>query len=297
MMPSPPYFTPSDGSVSLSPWMHRVGAEWKPLETALADWNPGTTLDIAREFTIDLEQVRAECGLPDDAQIRIASSWHSDSSKMGGRIFVAELTGRTVNHVRGELDGMLIGGRVHLRTTVTAGDSISTRDGAPSEPGSILFEDVHAIALGEDDGRFPVCVDDFTRTPYDPDASWFFEVDTSDLSAPFIAGSVLHMNSRDKKLVAATVADSPTPIQRQLVQELSHSLASHLLYLAMQIDEAEPLGDPTDWPIGSLGATFALFLRDANVSGTLLRAGIDARARLRATVEGTTRRQGKGRTF
>jgi hypothetical protein len=296
-MSAPPFFKPSPGRINVSAWKRSLGTDWIPLESALTDWNPGTSLDISRELSIDLSGLRAECGLPDRTPVRITVSWSSDASKMGGRVLLLELHEEGAPRLLGTLDGMRIGGRVHLRTTVSACSGTWGVDGAPTSPGSVLFEDTHSISLGEDSGRFPVCVDDFTNTPYDHDASWFFEIDSSDLSVPFIAGSVLHLNSRDEKLVNATVADAPSAVQKVLVQELSHGLSNHLLDLAMLVDQAEPLGAPSDWPVGSLGATLALILNGANLSGANLSGSVESRARLRATVEGTNRRQGKGRAF
>lgn len=296
-MNHPPYLVPSEERIVFADWTRRVGEEWEELDTTLADWNAGTSLEISRTYEIDPEAVRSDCGLAENSAIRVTVSWSSDSTKMGGVVAGDVVIDSAQRNIRGRLDGMEIGGTLTLRTTVTAVPASGSDDGAPAGPGTVLYEDKHILVLGDDDGKFPVCIDDFSKTPYDPDASWFFEVDTSDLNASFISASVLHLNSRDSKLVEATVAEKPKPAQRTLLGELSHGLSAHLLQLAMTIDRHEDLEGPESWPVGSLGAMFALLLERSGLSGSNLDGGIDEFSRLRARIEGITRREGKGRAF
>lgn len=292
-----PYLVPGSDRISLGEWTRRSDAEWVPLDVEMLEWNPGTDLDIARTYQIDVSAVIDDCGLSEHSAIRIAVSWFSDSTKMGGMVALDVVVDANQRTIRGRLDGMEIGGLLTLRTTVTAVPAAGSEDGAPQSPGTVLYEDSQLLVLGGDDGKFPVCVDDFATTGYDPDASWFLEVDTTDLTSSFISAAVLHINSRDKKLVQATVAETPTSTQKTLLRELSHGLSAHLLYMAMEVDRVEALEEPGSWPFGSLGAMFALLLEQSDLSAANLNGGIEMQARLRARVEGITRRQGKGRAF
>lgn len=296
-MANPPYLVPSDEWISFDAWTRRVGDDWEELDTILPDWNAGTNIEISRTYEIDADAIRNDCGLADHSAIRVTVSWSSDSTKMGGVVAGDVVIDAAQRNIRGRLDGMEIGGTLTLRTTVTAVPAPGSEDGAPTGPGTVLFEDKRLLVLGDDDGKFPVCIDDFSQTSYDADASWFFEVDTSDLSASFISATVLHLNSRDRRLIEATVAEKPTPTQKTLLGELSHGLSSHLLQLAMAIDRHEALEGPDKWPVGSLGAMFSLLLDRSGLSGGNLGGGIEEISRLRARVEGITRREGKGRAF
>lgn len=296
-MLNPPHLLPSEEHIAFAEWTRRVGDDWEILDTEMPDWNPGTNIEISRTYEIDADAVRSDCELAVNSGIRVTVSWSSDSTKMGGVIASDVVVDSAQRNIRGRLDGMEIGGTLTLRTTVTAVPAAGSGDGAPIGPGTIIFEDEQLLVLGDDEGKFPVCIDDFAKTSYDPDASWFFEVDTTDLAASFISASVLHLNSRDEKLVQATVAETPTPTQKTLLREMSHGLSSHLLYLAMEIDRHEELQDPENWPVGSVGAMFALLLERSGLSGSDLGGGIDEMSRLHARVEGITRREGKGRAF
>lgn len=292
-----PYLVPSEERIEFEDWTRRVGDDWRVLEDRIPDWNPGTDLEISRPYEIDLDGIRADCGLADHSAVRVTVSWSSDSTKMGGIVALDIVVDEKQRSIRGRLDGMEIGGRLTLRTTVTAVPAAGSEEGSPTSPGTVLYEDSQTVLLGDDEGKFPVCIDDFAHTPFDPDASWYFEVDSTDLTASFNSASVLHLNERDEKLVKATTAETPTPAQKTLLRELSHGLSTHMLHLAMEIDRVEELGEVSSWPVGSLGAMFALLLEQAQLSGSNLGGGLDQIARLRASLEGITRRQGKGRPF
>lgn len=292
-----PYLVPSKERIEFEDWTRRVGEDWRVLEDGIPDWNPGTDLEISRPYEIDLDGIRADCGLAAHSAVRVTVSWSSDSTKMGGIVALDIVVDEKQRSIRGRLDGMEIGGRLTLRTTVTAVPAAGSEEGSPTSPGTVLYEDSQTVLLGDDEGKFPVCIDDFAHTPFDPDASWYFEVDSTDLTASFNSASVLHLNERDEKLVKATTAETPTPAQKTLLRELSHGLSTHMLHLAMEIDRVEELGEVSSWPVGSLGAMFALLLEQAQLSGSNLGGGLDQIARLRASLEGITRRQGKGRPF
>ncbi|MFC3848642.1 hypothetical protein ACFORJ_00460 [Corynebacterium hansenii] len=292
-----PYLIPSEERIDFEDWTRRVGEDWSVLEDGIPDWNPGTDLEISRPYEIDIDGIRADCGLADHSAVRVTVSWSSDSTKMGGIVALDIVVDEKQRSIRGKLDGMEIGGRLTLRTTVTAVPAAGSEEGSPSSPGTVLYEDSQTVLLGDDEGKFPVCIDDFAHTPFDPDASWYFELDSTDLTASFNSASVLHLNERDEKLVKATTAENPTPTQKTLLRELSHGLSTHMLHLAMEIDRVEELGEVSSWPVGSLGAMFSLLLEQAQLSGSNLGGGLDQITRLRASLEGITRRQGKGRPF
>lgn len=292
-----PYLVPTVERIEFEDWNRRIGDDWTVLETGIPDWNPGTDLEISRPYKIDLGGIRDDCGLAEHSAVRVTVSWSSDSTKMGGIVASDIVVDEKQRNIRGKLDGMEIGGRLTLRTTVTAVPAAGSEEGSPASPGTVLYEDSQTVLLGDDEGKFPVCIDDFAHTPFDPDASWYFEIDSTDLTASFNSAAVLHLNERDDKLVKATTAENPTVAQKTLLRELSHGLSTHMLHLAMEVDRAEGLSESSSWPVGSLGAMFSLLLEQAQLSGSNLGGGIDQLTRLRASLEGITRRQGKGRPF
>lgn len=292
-----PYLVPAPGRITFEDWSRRIAEDWTSLEDSIPDWNAGTSLEVSRPYEIDVDGIREDCGLAPNSAVRVTVSWSSDSTKMGGTVALDIVVDEKQRNVRGRLDGMEIGGRLTLRTTVTAVPAVGSDDGSPTVPGTVLYEDSQTVVLGDDDGKFPVCIDDFAHTPYHVDASWYLEIDTTDLTASFNSAAVLHLNERDKKLIEATTAEEPTAGQKRLLQELSHGLSTHMLYLAMEVDRVENLDDSSSWAVGSLGAMFSLLLEQAELSGSSLGGGIDQMARLRATIEGITRAQGKGRPF
>jgi len=286
-----PYLVPGDGVVSYSAWFLN-GDEVRPLPEYLEGWDPDTDLELERIVSVDLRTLAQQCGLDNDEDLTLTVSWTGASSDMVEVGYSAIL--KPDQTVRIVLPGARVGGALNIRTTVSlANFRPNARPGTVRWEGSILSQHIQRLVLQGEGAMFPVSTVDFAGTPYGTYASWTLQTST-ELETPFLGGFLLLINSRDLEFQAAISAESKTPRQQLLLDQLEAGVASILMVLAL--DAQRELID-RDWPAGSTGEVLDSYLKVA------LKQGIDLPVRgedvvdFRSRLESAVREAGWGRLF
>jgi hypothetical protein len=290
-----PYIVPDPASIVLGPWQMLVGDAWTEMPGMFEGWDAGTDVHLRRQVEVHGLLLRMDSPSAEQQSLVISTSWTSSSSMMSARAGHAVLPQDGTLIVQAQLPGELIGGTLDIRTTVSVAADWDAPPGEAHLAGSVLVEDKARLALEGTSSMFPVSVIDFTRTPFDPDASWHLST-TTDLEAPFMGQFLLSINARDTELVSAVSSATRTARQSALVEELRHQVAQILLELAQDLDADGRIRE-REWPADSVGDTLA---RTLTVSGPSTFFDLGDPGELsgrRSFLMGTTRRNGQGRAF
>jgi len=286
-----PYLVPEEGVVSNSAWFLN-GDEVRPLPEYLEGWDPDTNLELERIVTVDLRTLAQQCGLDNDEDLTLTVSWTATSSDMV-EVGYSSLV-KPDQSVRIVLPGARVGGALDIRTTVSlANRRPNARAGTVRWEGSILSQHVQRLTLQGQGAMFPVSSADFAGTPYGAYASWTLQTST-ELETPFMGGFLLLLNSRDLELHGAISADSKSPRQDLLLDQLEAGVAALLIELAL--DLREELAD-RDWPAGSTGEVLDSYLKVATKRALELPSTGPDRVEFRSRLESVVREESWGRLF
>lgn len=289
-----PYLVAAKGAAAHGGWELRDGETWRGLGDALNDWDYHTDLHIAAVVTVDADAFFASTGLDEDASLRWVVSWRSIDGKLGATALLRDATRTGLDEpvrLEATLRGDELSPIIDLRTRLVLAEAHAAGSpGVATRPGSILWEDVHTVALAGDSARFPVDIVDFSAAGLDPDASWVLDV-SDDLSAPVSGGVQLLLNERDHSLVGAVNNDPNGVLALQLVEDVAVEFADHAVRHADDLRAEE-------WNKGSIGETLSLLTRraDGGIAG-LVALREARRGAYRAALVGTARRCGSGRTI
>lgn len=249
----PPYLLPGDDHVTPDDW---TLADGTALGERLDHWDPHTDLEMAREVTIDLGALRAECGLGHGAALALVAGWRSDRTRLRAHGDPVELgvLGELVRApVTLSIAGDSAGGRLDLWTgLVLRAPDRSSSPLAARRPGSILWQDDVAVALEGSAARFPVTPIDFAAVPWVPEeASWALEWDPEDLGSPVLGALRLLINAGDDELVSAVRTGSEGPIPRLVRSFVYYDIARSLVHGALASERFT--ASPEEWQEESLG--------------------------------------------
>lgn len=260
-----PYLTPPAETVEMLQWHRIYGDEQHPLEPLLSDWTPGSDIRLSRVISIDLPEVFASTGLPDDTTLGIVVSWVSSSTKIRRRCYLKR-NPEERQLIEIILPGDEIGGTLEIDTSLVVLKSPeSLAPGIAHWPGSILLRDAQKLILEGDGSSFPMAVVNFNHTRYNPSASWHLET-TTNIDANFSATFQVLINERDEKLVKSIEADRPNKEQTILLQDLSAGVMEVLLDLAYALEHQGTLNMSAPQEDGSVGSVLqGLINRTGNI--------------------------------
>jgi len=219
--------------------------------------------------------------------LTLTVSWTATASEMVevgySSIAKADQTVRVV------LPGARVGGSLDIRTTLSlANPRPDARPGTARWEGSVLSQHVQRLVLQGHGAMFPVSSVDFAGTPYGIYASWTLQT-SAELETPFLGGFLLLLNTRDLELQSAVSAESKSPRQELLLDQLEAGVAALLIELAL--DAREELTE-RDWPTGSTGEVLGSYLKVAAKLGLEFPSGgpdrVDFRSRLESAVRGAS---------
>ena len=258
-----PHFVADGTSVRLGPW-ETVGEAGMWLESVTISLT-GTTTPISTSVAARGRRPRAffeQTGLGPGTTCLWSVTWRaSDTRLIGGPLpwpvrYNEEST--LEFHLHG---GGIGGGSLDLRCRITLTERTSAAIGVAREPGSIVFEDRHRVALVGDLARYPVAVIDFAAAGLDGDRKLRRRYSRRPSHAPR-RSLLLLVNARDQRLVQALTRQSGRDSDL-LCQQLEEAVTVAMLTRA--VEHSSELHE--EFEPDSVGAT----LRDvaARVTGGL----------------------------
>lgn len=257
-----PFLRPAEGTVSSSPWLltDEKGAE--PLTDPIPEWDYSVDLSLSRTVRLDTARFLTDCHLAVGSRIAIVV--HMKTGDAGIRRLVhreeIDLASGKGNHeflLKSLFTGSEMQGSLELVTRIVLAEGIPKSSLAPSEPGSLLWEDVRQFKLEGGGGRLPMEAADFREIrPEYARAPWYLDVETKDLDASFIAACRIVLNLNRDDIISAVKKKSST-----VLALLSSDLVRHV---ASMVIEMEELGDNLhQYDDGTVGATVISWMRTA----------------------------------
>jgi len=225
------------------------------LPEALPDWDYQMDLHVRRTVRVDLDQARAQSGLPTDAALILAAVWTATGSNLSGPAEHVRLTdgGTRVVVLEFRLRGSDLGGLLMLDTALVLAEHRSdARPSSPRRAGSVLWSDRDFLRLQGDAPQFPMAVIDFARTSFPDHAAWHLQISGS-LESATMGSLLLLVNERNT--VTATAfenAGKPRPVDRIVLSAVYADAARIMVEHALSNDD---FAEDSDFPEGSLGAT------------------------------------------
>jgi hypothetical protein len=270
-----PYRVPREDVVQAAGWRLVLEDGELPLPEALPDWDYQMDLHLRRTVTVELDEVRGQCGLPAQAALSLAAVWTATGSNLSGPARQVRLAGDGTARV--DLDvrlrGADLGGLLSLDTVlVLAERRPEARASSPRRAGSVLWSDRIELRLQGDAPQFPMAVIDFSLTSFPVDAAWHLQI-TGDLDSATMGSLLLLVNERNPVVTTAFQKASRPSQTDRLVLSVVHADAARTMLEHGLSDE--DFQDDANFPEGSLGATLlSLFQRifpDQSITDVRLR--------------------------
>lgn len=247
-----PYRSAASGAVRAGTWSVDLDGTRVPLPKLLETWDYATPLDVRRQLSFSLEELRDASGLPTTARLSAGALWSCRPSALRGPSALHPIDASGEIELRLELSGQRLGGTLELETVVLLAEAIENRhDRAPWRAGSILWSDRTKCRLQGDAPLFPIAIVDFAALGYDDRAPWILQVEP-DLNAPAAGAIYLLVNDRASDVIEALKsAGSPDPMQAAILSALHHDVGRTLSEAAISNTavgsgvsfEQESLGD------------------------------------------------------
>ncbi|GGM37849.1 hypothetical protein ACFQBY_00770 [Promicromonospora citrea] len=256
-----PYLRPHQAAVEPSAWTLVLGDEPVVLPEALDTWDYNLDLRLRRSIRVDVETIRAQCRLPEEAVLDVCVVWRSSGSGLFGRAAAEHLTEPGVAELDLEvvIPGSVVGGVLDIDTVVVLATPCARVDPlAPWRAGSMIWEQRSSIRLQGDASQFPISVIDFAGTSLPEGAAWHLQISGS-LESAAMGSLLLLVNARHKQVAEAFGnAGKPRPVDRLVLSAVHADIARVMVEHALASDEFD---DDAEYDEETLGA----MLRDVFV--------------------------------
>lgn len=207
-----PFRVASAERVTTTPWATLEHGATVPLPEFFDGLDYGSTLDVRRTVRIDIDALRADCGLPSNADLALAASWHSAGTALRRPFFnvalpVPHVSGAVEFEVAGQVPANAIAQYLTLHTKIVLARSLTHNDRTVARHvGSTVWEDLHKVTLDSKTSLFPVELVDLPGSAWaQPDAGWFLSWNTFELERPFLGSVRLYVNSKHPEVAKAVV--------------------------------------------------------------------------------------------
>jgi hypothetical protein len=223
-------------------WEARSADQPMPLPHVLAGLDYGTSLRLRRELIIDIDGVRADCGLSKEAPLLAAASWVSSGTMLRRNLASAALDEQgnaCLLELSGVVSGDSIAGSLRIDTSILIarqhvdGDPLAAR-----LAGSVLLQESQTIELDSSEAFFPVEVADFSKGfAMNPDAGWRLSWNVHALDQPFLGSVRLFINAAHQRVARAVSTDSPSPDASAIRSAIYFDVARSLILSALGHEE------------------------------------------------------------
>lgn len=246
-----PYLRPATSTVTASPWtmVHTDGEI--PLPDKLEDWDYNLDLNLRQVVQVDLDAIRTQCRLPQEAPLDLCVVWRSSGSGLFGRATSVRLDRSGEHALDAVIAGSAAGGIVDVDTVVVLARAHDGGDPlAPHRAGSVLWQQRSTVQLQGNASQFPISVVDFSRTSLPDNAGWHLEINGSLDSAAM--GSLLLLINEQHKPVAEAFgnAGKPRPADRLVLSAVYADVARAMIEHALAVDDFD---DETEYEQETLG--------------------------------------------
>lgn len=251
-----PFRVASAERISATPWTILAQGAVVPLPELLPGPEYGSTLDVRRTVRINVDRLRVDCGLPGDAELTLAASWHSAGTALRRQFSNTPLpkTGAAVEvEVTGLVPADAITQYLALRTRIVLARQLTHNDRTIARhAGSALWEDLHKVALDSLTSLFPVELVDLAGSAWaQPDAGWFLSWNTFELERPFLGSVRLYVNSNHPVVAKAVVGAAVTPDAAVIRQAIYFDVARSLVLGVL--NDSDFMQRAEEYPADSVG--------------------------------------------
>jgi hypothetical protein len=247
------FLRPQRSRVEAGPWTVLVeGAAAVENPEIVRDWDYMTDLRVVRALEVDLDGLRADCGLSLQSRLEAVITWQSSWTGLRGAGQTTALR-NGMNTLDVELTGPSLGGRLNLEARVVLAKPGGGGPLSPRRPGSTLWTDGTRIALEGSGMRFPVI-----PVPFDVaglaggrQGTWALTVEASDLSASGAGSVLLYLNSRHP--IVQELLELPDLPRAQALQQFIHfDVARQLFVQALQHQDLDESQEYEEDSLGTL---------------------------------------------
>lgn len=252
-----PYLTPNPKHVTtLEDWHYYKSDHKVDLNELMHDWDSATEIDAEIKLKLNLKKILRDCGLGDDAKLRLVTGWRSSGTMLrgnGNRIDLDTNNSRSPLLLKVHINGTEV---FHDFTVFAALILVSsgTEDHrlSPTVPGSVLWITENRILLNDYNLYFPTEIIDFNSARWGtlPDAAWYLQWDANDLFQTVFGDVQLYLNSAHPSILSALVNEQST--SDLIHQVLFFDIARNLIIGALSNQEF--VNAPGDYPEGTIGA-------------------------------------------
>lgn len=247
-----PYRRPLD-RIRAAPW--RLGdTAGDPVPAALPAWDYASDLTLARLVEIDLAELRADCGLPPDAPLRLAVRHWPSTSLLRTSAHAQDLAphqDRATCEVLISVDSSELGGFLTVETLVVlAGDLPTTEPFVAARGGSILWSDQIRVHLEGGAGLLPIAPVSFAEAGLPAGSAWYVSMDGGDWQQAAM-GSLLVLLNEDNPAVKQAMEALRSELSGMLWSMLEADIVTDLVGRALD-DDAFVDETPSDDPDGDL---------------------------------------------
>lgn len=249
-----PYRVPLADRVSAGQWLD-VQAGGASVTDSPPAWDYQTKLAFSREFDVDIEGVRQDCGLPADARLEVRVRYSTSRSRLRS-LCMREPLPRS-GGVHAVISGADLGGVLTVETTVELAEELTAPEPFVAyRAGSILWRDAISVALEGDGGLLPVAPVAFKEHGYlPPGAAWHISLDSTEWTCAAM-GSLLVLLNTDNSVV------------NQALQGKGDVSATEVLWDTLQVDVvADLVGKAIDDPDFPLASGEDSDVEDATLAG------------------------------
>lgn len=253
-------------------WMKTDARAGGLLGEMLPGWSSQTDLVLEQAVEIDVDGLREDCGLDEDAPLRVLATWRSDHTFARGASDGIDLppSGELRRALHLEVPGRDAGGTLWLDTRIILSRSIPRKPLSPWQAGTIVWNREYSTRLEGSASRFPMSLVDFGKLGglIATDAPWHLELDVDSLEAPVLGRLRLMLNSGHAAVRMMT--DEPSADRsRALLSMMRFDVARTLITAALRSPEFRQRQD--SWPRNSIGQTMARLVHATLRNDTLER--------------------------
>jgi hypothetical protein len=234
-----------------------------PVPELLKGWDYSTPLRFECQVTMNLDMVRADCGLESDAQVAaISIFWATSTNRREvGATALVDHSGEV--SMSFDINPRVVGGKLSLhRQLVLMRPGGTTSPFAATRAGAVLWAeeriDRTAVVLEGDAARFPTEVIDFRiGNVAEQSAAWWLHHDFKDMDASPLASMRLYVNASHRRVEAVLSGKSDEATQL-VAAVMSWDVGRIMIHAALDsLDFVDGWGQ---FRTGSLGETLELLV-------------------------------------
>ncbi|YCK80832.1 hypothetical protein M1D89_17310 [Arthrobacter sp. D3-18] len=224
--------------VEFSGWFFAGDGRDVQLHDELEHWDYQATLQVNSRLALIRADLLSWCELGSSTKLACLVTAKSDKTRVEMLLARVEIpiTAESLN-LKVAIPGQEMGGRLTITTSVVVLDAHPLSAVSARRPGSVLWSTRTHTHLQGVGSQFPTYAESFSeRYPDFRDASWFLQIETSDLEASFLSSVRLFLNA-DKTQVRRLLAGSKDTATQLLRRTIDTDVTRQLVHCALNLTE------------------------------------------------------------